>query len=423
MSHSSDLTIQNLKKILAINAQLNSTLEIGALLEIIMKTAAEVMKTHVASLLRVDVDAGELVFQVALGDKGGELKDKFRVKIGEGIAGAVAQTGQSLIVNDVSNDARFAKRFDDSTGFITKAILCVPMHAKNKVIGVLQAINPVNGLPFSADDQFLFETFADQAAIALENARMHGEVLKQERTKQDLKIAYEIQQNYLPDLSRNQFCVEIAAKNIPALEVGGDFYDVVELDKHRVGVVIGDVSGKGIPAALYMVRAISEFRFLSHRLVNPSQLLHELNRVLSENSPFGMFVTLVYMVIDTETRVMNYASGGHHAVLRRETKSGKVEALENIGGPPVGLVEGSIYNQQEIKIEAGDAFFAYTDGVVEARNKNKEEYGIKRLEFCLKEKKASALDYADLILSDLKKFTGNTDPHDDITVIGMIVAS
>ena len=169
VSKSTASQVENLKKVLAVNAQLNSTLEIGALLEVIMKTAAEVMRTNTASLLLIDKETQDLVFQVALGEKGGELKEKFRVKLGEGIAGTVAQAGKSLTVNDVNKDVRFAKRFDNSTGFVTKAILCVPMHAKHKIIGVLQAINPVDDRLFSEEDQFLFETFADQAALEVGN--------------------------------------------------------------------------------------------------------------------------------------------------------------------------------------------------------------------------------------------------------------
>ncbi len=415
-----DLTIQSLKKVLAVNGQINSTLEIGALLEIIMKTAAEVMQTQAASLLLIDEKTTDLVFQVALGEKGCELKEKFRVKMGEGIAGSVAKTGESLRVNDVNQDPRFAKRFDASTGFVTKSILCVPMHSRGKIIGVLQAINPVDGRVFSSDDQFLFETFADQAAIAVENARMHTEILKQERAKQELKIAHDIQQNFLPDLQKNSYAVDTAAENIPAREVGGDFYDVIQLDQHRTGIVIGDVSGKGVPAALYMVRAISEYRFLAQRLKNPGELLTALNDILAQNSPFGMFVTLAYMIVDRSSKTLVYSSGGHLPLLKRSA-SGKVEVLENIGGPPVGLMPETPYAQKEIKLEKGDALLAYTDGVTEARNINKQEYGIENLKTCFQQKTGGAADYTTEILNQIKTFTQGAEAHDDITALAVVI--
>lgn len=412
----SESTIQNLKKVLAVNSQINSTLEIGSLLEIIMKTAAEVMQTEVASLLLMDFATQDLLFQVALGEKGGELKEKFRVKTGEGIAGSVAKTGQSLIVNDVSKDPRFAKRFDASTGFITKAILCVPMNARGKIIGVLQAINPLDSRTFTEDDQFLFETFADQAAIAVENARMHGEILKQERAKQELKIAAEIQQNFLPDLSQTKFNFEIAAATIPARDVGGDFYDVLALDSSRTGIVIGDVSGKGVPAALYMVRAITQYRFLAPRIPDAGKLLTELNHYLAQNSPFGMFVTLLYLIVDTQKKIVSYASAGHHAALKTSAKG--VELLEAPSGPPAGLDEKTKYANQEASLQKENLLLLYTDGILEARNAKKEEFGIRRIEETLSGQKNSA-DAIHQIFEKIKTFASGVDQHDDMTLVAI----
>ena len=146
-------TVENLRKVLALNGVLNSTLKLNELLALIMKTSSEVMHSEVASLLLIDEISNELVFRVALGGKGAELEEKFRVKMGEGIAGTVAATGTPEIVNDPQKDPRFAKRFDNSTGFITRAILCVPMKAKGKILGVLQAINPLQGKGFYPEDQ------------------------------------------------------------------------------------------------------------------------------------------------------------------------------------------------------------------------------------------------------------------------------
>ena len=412
-------TVENLRKVLELNSIINSTLNLEELLGILMKTAEQVMNSQVASLMLVDEKSHDLIFKVALGEKGGELKEKFRIRMGEGIAGSVAESGNSLIVNDVQNDARFAKRFDDSTGFQTKAILCVPMKAKGKVIGVLQAINPVGRDTFSANDQALFETFADQAAIAIENAQLHGEIVKQERTKQDLKIAHEIQQNFLPDLTGTSFGLDVAAQNIPALAVGGDFYDVIKLDENKTGIVIGDVSGKGVPAALYMVRAISEYRFLAPKAKDPAELVTTLNNTLAPNSPFGMFVTLFYMVVDHSRKTLHYTSAGHHPLIKREHPTGKVEELDNTGGPPVGLSQGVEYGQSSHEAKPGDAFFTYTDGIVEARNEKAEEYGTDRLKKCVSQKNNSAKDEASQILDDVKLFAKEAAQHDDITVIAM----
>lgn len=416
---SSDKTrARNLEKVLALNAQVNSTLDIEELLGIIMNTAAEVMNTQAASLMLIDPSGKELIFKVALGCKANKLKESFRVKIGEGIAGTVAKTRKALVVNDTYKDKRFAKRFDQSTGFTTQAILCVPMHAKGKIIGILEAINPKGRREFDGNDLVLFQAFADQAAIAVENARIHGELLQQERTRQELKIAHEIQQNFLPDLSQNHFAVEVAARSIPARQVGGDFYDVLKLDGHKTGIVIGDVSGKGVPAALYMVRAISEYRFLMQSCKDPAELVTSLDKILSKNSPFGMFVTLLYLTLDAQSRTLQFVSAGHHPVLRKN-KQGSVEALENAGGLPVGLGNSAPYVQKTFACEPGDSLFVYTDGVIECRNPASQEYGLDRLKKILAAPFSGASQCAENVLADLKNFSQDAPAHDDVTLLAV----
>ncbi len=416
-----DRTAKNLRKVLALNAVLNSTLKLNELLAIIMKTSSEVMRSEVASLLLIDEASQELVFRVALGGKGAELEEKFRVKMGEGIAGSVAASGKPEIVNDPQNDPRFAKRFDKSTGFVTRAILCVPMKARGQVIGVLQAINPLKRKGFDAGDLELFETFADQAAIAIEHARLHGEIVKQEKAKQALKIAHEIQQNFLPDLTNRQYGIDLCALSLPAFDVGGDLYDVIALDRDRVGVVLGDVSGKGVPAALYMVRAMSEYRFLAPQAKDPAELLTALNKRLAENSPFGMFLTMICLLIDRHTNTVQYSSAGHLPVLLRKAADGKTEILKGAQSPPLGLMAETAFFLNTAHLEPGDALFLYTDGVIEARDKYGKEYAIDRLEKCVGEEAGSAAAYSERIFEEVRKFTTGAEQHDDITALTVVL--
>ncbi|MFA5168476.1 MAG: GAF domain-containing SpoIIE family protein phosphatase [Candidatus Omnitrophota bacterium] len=418
---SGNSTIINLRKVLALTSVLNSTLKLNELLALIMKTSSEVMCSEVASLLLIDEISDELVFRVALGGKGAELEEKFRVKMGEGIAGSVAASGKPEIVNSPHEDPRFAKRFDDSTGFITRAILCVPMKAKGKVIGVLQAINPLGRRNFSREDLELFETFADQAAIAIENAQLHGEIVKQEKAKQALKIAHEIQQNFLPDLTNRRYGIDLCALTLPAFDVGGDLYDVIALDGDRIGVILGDVSGKGVPAALYMVRVMSEYRFLAPQAKDPAELLTALNQRLSVNSPFGMFLTMVCLLIDGHTNTVQYSSAGHLPILFKKAAEGTTEIFKGAQSPPLGLTPEMSFFLNTVHLETGDALFLYTDGVVEARNKRGKEYTVGRLEECVKKEAASAAEYSERIFEDVRKFTTGADQHDDITALTVVI--
>src|SRR3989338_1102804 len=268
---------KTLEKFLAINRKLNSTLNLSELLNIIMRTAAEAMRSEVASLLLFNERRDELVFRVALGEKGGDLIEKFRVRLGEGIAGHVAESGEAVVVNDVLTDKRFAKRFDEGTGFRSKAILCVPVRSQDGIIGVLEAINPLDKRKFKAQDIQLLQDFSDQAAIAIEKAELHKRLMDQEKVKQELKIAHEIQQNFLPSLDNDSGPVDLFAHSSPARSVGGDFYDALTLSPTRYGILIADVSGKGVPAALMMVNAISNFRFLSVSQPGSAELMIRLN--------------------------------------------------------------------------------------------------------------------------------------------------
>ncbi|HOE68370.1 MAG: Phosphoserine phosphatase RsbU [Candidatus Omnitrophica bacterium ADurb.Bin314] len=413
--------VRNLQKILALNSVLNSTLELNQLLTVIMRTSAEVMRAEAASLLLIDEGTGELVFRVALGGTGSSLEEKFRVKMGEGIAGTVAKTGKPIVVNDARNDPRFAKRFDNSTGFVTKAILCVPLKAKDKVIGVLQAINPVGRKGFCLSDLDLFQTFAHQAAVAVENAKLHAEIVKQETARQALKIAHEIQQNLLPDLKNHRYGTDLFAKSIPAFDVGGDFYDVAVLDHGRISVILGDVSGKGVPAALYMVRAMSEYRFLAPQAKDPAELLTQLNRKLSEQSFLGMFITMVCLMIDPHTGSVQYSSAGHLPVLTRRAADRSTELLKGPQSVPLGLAPDAPFFLSTVKLEKHDALFLYTDGITEARNRNGKEYTVERLAACVADPAPSAEAYLDRICEDLSRFSSGAEQHDDITALAVIL--
>ncbi len=415
---SDDKTLSNLKKVLAVNAKINSTLDLDELLGILMTTASEVMETKAASLMLIDEATNELVFKVALGEKGAELTEKFRLKVGEGIGGYVAQTGESLIVNDPQNDPRLAKRFDKATGFSTDAMICVPMKSRNKIIGILQAINPIARDIFEEEDLELFEFFATQATLSVENAKLHTTLVKQEKSRQELEIAQQIQQNFLPDLTYQAGKAHIAAVNISALSVGGDFYDVFHIDEHRTGLVIGDVSGKGVPAALFMVKAISEFRFMmSQNKHHPSDLLEALNKKLSQDTTFGMFVTLMYVLLDYKEQKIFYSSAGHHPILFK-TPRGDVRYLKDTGGMPLGLMEDAPRPDAEFfPMTTGSFLTLYTDGVNEARNIKGEEYGLEKLKACISSSSGDADHYAKTLMNSLREFTLGAPQHDDTTVV------
>lgn len=174
--------INELNTLSEISRNINSILDLDPLLKVVMHNATEVMKAEVSSVLLLDEDEKELIFRIALGEKGEKVK-KIKLKVGEGIAGWVAKTGKAIIVNDVKNEPRFNKRVDRKTGFKTRSILCVPLYSKEKMIGVLQVINKHENLPFTKGDEELLHTFACHAAIAIENAKLYENIREEERKR------------------------------------------------------------------------------------------------------------------------------------------------------------------------------------------------------------------------------------------------
>ncbi|HQO40438.1 MAG TPA: GAF domain-containing protein, partial [Spirochaetota bacterium] len=192
--------VENLSRLVEINGIINSTLNINRLLSIIMEMIKDIMSAEASSLLLYDDVNMELVFKVALGEAGQELKEKYRVKLGQGIAGWVALHRKSLLVNDVYSDSRFDPMYDKSTGFTTRSILCAPLLFKGKLLGVIQAINPVKRGEFDDDDMNLFLLFSNQAALAVQNAIFFQKAIEDERLESELKAAKNIQESLTPDL-------------------------------------------------------------------------------------------------------------------------------------------------------------------------------------------------------------------------------
>ncbi|MDP8217256.1 MAG: SpoIIE family protein phosphatase [Candidatus Theseobacter exili] len=409
-----ETVLLQLTGLMEIGTIINSTLELQELLKIVMEIAKKVMNAEASSLLLVDEQNGRLYYEVALGDKAEEVK-KLHLDIGQGIAGWVANEDKSLIVDDVSKDSRFCPDHDKTSGFKTRAVACVPLKTKRRIVGVLEAINPVDGKSFLSEDLRLLEVIGSQAAVAIENARMHGELLKKQRVEQEMEIARQIQKSFLPEVSL--LCPEFSldARNDSFWEVGGDFYDIVKFPKGRIGVLIGDVSGKGVPAALLMVKAMTDFRFECTRFSKAEKVIEGLNMRLVQREIMGMFITLCYMVFDPVNKIIEIVNSGHPPVLR--LRKGKVEFLEDPNEiPPVGIFPDQQFSSFILNFEAHDRFFLYTDGLAEARNSLNEEFGLSRLlnAFRLSEGSESPVD---TIFQEVIEFSGKEGIKDDLTAV------
>jgi sigma-B regulation protein RsbU (phosphoserine phosphatase) len=403
--------VEDLKTLMDISSVISSTLDFRELISVVIEKAKAVMDAEACSILIYNKDANRLEFEIALCEESSTselLKKHVTLEMGQGIAGWVAQNLKPLVVEDVGSDERFCGDADKLTGFTTKSIIAVPLIGRGGLIGVAEVINPKKDY-----DMEIFQLLCRQFAIAIENSLFHRESLERERMKQELDIAAAIQKSFLPASPVfRKGNLMISAKNISAAKVGGDIYDFLEPAEGRVGVLIGDVSGKGVSAAIYMAKVSSDFRYIARLADSPSMALDRLNRSLA-GSPRGMFLTGIYMIIDTATGNFHVSVAGHPPFLW--LSGGDVRVMSLPAGPPLGIVP-SEYPSAAFTLGRGDRLLLLTDGLFDAKNTDGQRLGFDALvKFVTAHMHEEQLierlvDFAD-------DFSGGGDRADDLTIV------
>ncbi len=299
-------------------------------------------------------------------------------------------------------------------------VLVVPLVSQGELIGTLNLGPRLSEQEYSSDDRRLLASLAAQAAPAVRVAQLvqeqAAEIQSRERYEQELRVATLIQQQFLPRQLPDLPDWQVAAYYGPARAVGGDFYDFMELADGRIGIVVGDVTDKGVPAALVMARTHSILRGDAPRLVSPAKVLEHANELLVAEMPESMFVTCLYLVLDPATGHVVYANAGHNLPYVR-TADGVVEFRAT--GMPLGLMPGMVYEEREADIGPGDNVLLYSDGLVEAHDPSGAMYGFPRLRADLESELAGS-ELIDELLDRLHAFTGQGwDQEDDITLVAL----
>jgi phosphoserine phosphatase RsbU/P len=341
-----------------------------------------------------------------------------RVKAGEGVVGQCVTHNTSRIVKDVRQDANFDHSVDEATGFQTRSILCTPMTVNKQKVGAIELVNKrtADGL-FSETDLLMLQTLASAAALAINNAHMAEELVEQERVSRELELASEMQRSLLPDTPADSF--PVFGINLPANEMSGDFYDFFRLDDGRIYFSLGDVSGKGMDAALLMSKTASLFRCLGKTIHEPNVLLATINRELCETAIHGMFVTMVCGLLDTRTGAITMANAGHEPPLIH-ARDGTYTALP-ASAPPLGIMSlqaGDSGIRAETFQLHGGTLYIFTDGVTEGCLEDGSPLGRAGFQDIIREGSelpiAARLEAVVSVLSD----TGRKR-HDDITLLAV----
>jgi serine phosphatase RsbU (regulator of sigma subunit)/anti-sigma regulatory factor (Ser/Thr protein kinase) len=296
--------------------------------------------------------------------------------------------------------------------------LAVPLVSQGELIGVLNLGPRLSEQEYSSDDRKLLDNLAAQAAPALRVGQLvrqqQAEAATRQRFEQELEVAKLIQQNFLPKQLPELSGWQVAAYYRPAREVGGDFYDVIPLPEGKVGFVVGDVTDKGVPAALVMAATRSVLRASAQRLVNPGETLERVNEHLCPDMPEKMFVTCLYGVLDPATGHFRFANAGHDLPYVK-TAEGSDELRAR--GMPLGLMPGMPYEEKETVLQPGDSLLLHSDGIVEAHSPEREMFGFPRLKQCVADYPGGG-ELIDRVLSDLHAHTGpDAEQEDDITMV------
>ncbi len=413
--------VNDLSSLIEVSIIINSTVELDKLLVLVMEKAQSVMKAEASSVMLLNEEKNVLECKVALGKVGAQIKNTMELKMGEGVAGWVAQHGTPQIVQDALSDERFASKVDNYTGFKTSSILAAPLMIKNKIIGVAEVLNRLDGQAFNDDDLELFSTFCRQVAMAIEHARMYKLKLERQKLEQQLESAKFIQQSFMPESfphsPHQKFSV--AAKSLPAASVGGDFFDFIEFSDNTIGVAIGDVTGKGVPAALFMARFVSDFRINTQIYKYPSQVLKALNKILVDRSRRGMFVTFQYGILNASDGTFTYANAGHIPFIRIYANSGQLELLKEGESEPLGIAPGIKIQERSVQLNKGDYIVLITDGITDAKNESDQLYTLKRTLEKLSQPRESVDELVSGLIRDVLRFSKNTEQFDDLTIVAL----
>ena len=296
--------------------------------------------------------------------------------------------------------------------------MAVPLVSQGELVGLLNLGPRLSEQDYSTDDRSLLNDLSTQAAPALRVAQLVREKriqeIERERIEQELRVAHLIQQTLLPKEMPELPGWQISSYYQPAREVGGDFYDFLYFEDGRMGIVIGDVTDKGVPAALVMATTRSILRSTAHASISPGKVLEQANDLLHPDIPPKMFVTCLYAILDPVSGHLEYANAGHD--LPHWRHNGKVTELRATG-MPLGLMPEMFYEEKEVTLGAGDSVLFYSDGLVEAHNPQREMFGFPRLARLLEEKGhgTPAIDY---LLAELSAFTGKDwEQEDDVTLV------
>jgi serine phosphatase RsbU (regulator of sigma subunit) len=399
---------------------MTSLLDLGQILKKLTGTFIEDMFIDNSAFMLLNPTTAEYQVYLAEGENKQDIENVV-LKRDDPLVKIIEKEKKELTKYDVLEGRQYsavsekcAANFD-----ILRASLLVPLVYQEKVIGLFSLGEKKSGKFYNRQDIDLLHAVANQGAVAIENARLFQENLEKQRMEEELAIGRELQLSMLPTACPEIKGFEIAAFSESAREVGGDFYDFIEISESELGIVIGDVTGKSVSGALVMSASRSIFRMLGEDKLTVSESMIRANRRTKKDIKTGMFVALLYAVLSAKDMSLSLCSAGQTQPVFRSAMSGETTLVETQGDTfPLGILDEVGYEETQLKLEAGDKVILYTDGIVEAMNEQEEMFGFDRLiEVIRKSQTKTAESLLEEIKGKVNEFAGAAAQHDDITII------
>jgi sigma-B regulation protein RsbU (phosphoserine phosphatase) len=404
-------SLQELSLLNEISIAIGSTNALDKIIELIIQKCVKYFQVEQAVVMLLDPQKTTPFHTVVRSADESMISLPYRLD--SQLTGWMLLNNKPLLVNDLYSDKRFSLSKNDDIGI--KSLLCAPLMLKGKMIGLISLFNKKKE-EFTENNQRLLSIIASESAQILENARLLKEEQAYQAVRAELEVAKNIQQKLLPEELPKMDGFEIAAVNIPANEVSGDYYDLIEINKQKFALGLGDISGKGMPAALLMANLQATLR--GQVIFNDlaKDCINYANTLLFKSTESNKFATLFFTLVDIENKVLSCCNAGHDQPILLK-KSGDIIRLKT-GGIPLGFMQDFVFEEESIVMEPGDTLIMYSDGITEAMDEEGQEYSEEKLlALCNEFSYLSADEIKKRIVSAVHSHARNVPQSDDMTLL------
>jgi sigma-B regulation protein RsbU (phosphoserine phosphatase) len=405
--------VEELSVLNEIAVQITSTKEIDSIVDQIVQRCVKHLKVEQGAVMLLDEQdkASSLHTMIRKADTTQSKILPFRLDTQ--LTGWMLKNRKPLLVNDLKQDDRF--QITGKTDWPINSVLGVPLLTKGKMIGVLTVFNKRTPDGFSLDDQRLLSIISAQSAQIIENARLYQEEQALLLMQKELRFAKDIQVNLLPHEMPQIPGYQVAGKSIPASDIGGDYFDFIKKDENHIAFCLGDVSGKGLPAALLMANLQATLRGQTMADIPIKECIGRSNTLIHRSTDMKKFATLFYGLLDFKNHQLQYCNAGHDNPFHFTQQ--EIKRLKT-GGVVLGFVPQFSYEETKIPVKSGDLFLIYSDGVTEAMNASEEEFGEERLVEIIKQNKSkTSMELIDEIIDAVNHHAGSEPQMDDMTLV------